>query len=144
MGKKIVYSMTPDRSSPTLSNAELAFAGFFSAVPTTLVAAPVERVKVLLQVRTHSRFQCVLLRGFSADTSSTSPSRCKVKVVSSSTLARSTPYANSTAREVCDQSTVEQVPRWRVTDRAVPPTSWRTKPSRSNSLPRAPTRVHSV
>lgn len=51
MGKKIVYSMTPERTSPTLSNAELAFAGFFSAVPTTLVAAPVERVKVLLQVR---------------------------------------------------------------------------------------------
>lgn len=50
MGKKIVYSMTPNRSSPGLTYGELAFAGFFSAVPTTLVAAPVERVKVLLQV----------------------------------------------------------------------------------------------
>ncbi|ORY66652.1 mitochondrial carrier domain-containing protein [Leucosporidium creatinivorum] len=51
MGKKIVYSFTPERTSPTLTNAELAFAGFFSAVPTTLVAAPVERVKVLLQMQ---------------------------------------------------------------------------------------------
>ncbi|KDE04812.1 MC family mitochondrial carrier protein [Microbotryum lychnidis-dioicae p1A1 Lamole] len=51
MGKKIVYSFTPERTSPTLSNAELAFAGFFSAVPTTLVATPVERVKVLLQMQ---------------------------------------------------------------------------------------------
>ncbi|KAK4047173.1 carnitine transporter [Microbotryomycetes sp. JL221] len=51
MGKKIVYGLTPQRSSKTLSNAELAFAGFFSAVPTTLVAAPVERVKVLLQMQ---------------------------------------------------------------------------------------------
>lgn len=50
MGKKIVYSLTPGRTSQSLSNAELAFAGFFSAVPTTFVAAPVERVKVLLQV----------------------------------------------------------------------------------------------
>lgn len=51
MGKKIVYAMTPERTSMSLSNSELAFAGFFSAVPTTFVAAPVERVKVLLQVR---------------------------------------------------------------------------------------------
>lgn len=51
MGKKIVYAMTPQRTSKQLSNAELAFAGFFSAVPTTLIAAPVERVKVLLQMQ---------------------------------------------------------------------------------------------
>jgi solute carrier family 25 carnitine/acylcarnitine transporter 20/29 len=51
MGKKIVYAVTPNRESQVLSYGELAFAGFFSAVPTTGVAAPVERVKVLLQVR---------------------------------------------------------------------------------------------
>ncbi|GAA96952.1 hypothetical protein E5Q_03626 [Mixia osmundae IAM 14324] len=51
MGKKLVYSFTPDRSSPILSNGELAAAGFFSALPTTLVAAPVERVKVVLQTQ---------------------------------------------------------------------------------------------
>ncbi|KAK4701211.1 hypothetical protein P7C70_g5025, partial [Phenoliferia sp. Uapishka_3] len=51
MGKQIVYSMTPDRTSSKLTNGELAFAGFFSAVPTTFVAAPVERVKVLLQMQ---------------------------------------------------------------------------------------------
>jgi len=50
MGKKLVYAATPDRKSSILSYTELAAAGFFSAVPTTLVAAPVERVKVLLQV----------------------------------------------------------------------------------------------
>ncbi|KAG8922655.1 hypothetical protein FRC02_011697, partial [Tulasnella sp. 418] len=51
LGKKIVYAATPNRSSPTLSTAELAFAGFFSAVPTTLVAGPAERIKVVLQVQ---------------------------------------------------------------------------------------------
>jgi len=51
LGKKIVYSATPDRVSPKLSTGELAFAGFFSAVPTTLVAAPAERIKVVLQVQ---------------------------------------------------------------------------------------------
>lgn len=51
MGKNIVYAATPNRPNKQLTNAELAFAGFFSAIPTTLVAAPVERVKVLLQVR---------------------------------------------------------------------------------------------
>ncbi|KAF8757329.1 mitochondrial carrier family [Rhizoctonia solani] len=35
----------------TLSLGELAFAGFFSAIPTTLVAGPAERVKVLLQIQ---------------------------------------------------------------------------------------------
>ncbi|KAJ1304587.1 hypothetical protein OPQ81_005729 [Rhizoctonia solani] len=51
LGKKIVYSVTPDRKSQTLSLSELAFAGFFSAIPTTLVAGPAERVKVLLQIQ---------------------------------------------------------------------------------------------
>lgn len=51
MGKKIVYSLTPNRTQLELTNAELAFAGFFSAVPTTTVAGPMERVKVLLQMQ---------------------------------------------------------------------------------------------
>ncbi|GAA6063509.1 hypothetical protein JCM10212_004722, partial [Sporobolomyces blumeae] len=51
MGKKLVYAATPSRTSSVLSYSELAAAGFFSAVPTTLVAAPVERVKVLLQMQ---------------------------------------------------------------------------------------------
>ncbi|GAA5984503.1 hypothetical protein JCM11641_007004 [Rhodosporidiobolus odoratus] len=46
MGKKLVYAATPSRSSSILSYSELAAAGFFSAIPTTLVAAPVERVKM--------------------------------------------------------------------------------------------------
>jgi len=51
LGKKIVYAATPDRSSMQLTTGELAFAGFFSAVPTTLLAAPAERIKVVLQVQ---------------------------------------------------------------------------------------------
>lgn len=51
LGKRIVYALTPERTSQNLSIGELAFAGGFSAIPATLVAAPAERVKVLLQVR---------------------------------------------------------------------------------------------
>ncbi|KAG5653345.1 hypothetical protein H0H81_000967 [Sphagnurus paluster] len=49
--KKLIFSFTPNRTSETLSTAELAAAGFMSAVPTTLITAPVERAKVLLQVQ---------------------------------------------------------------------------------------------
>jgi len=51
LGKKIVYAATPQRSSTQLSVGELAFAGFFSAIPATLLAAPAERIKVVLQVQ---------------------------------------------------------------------------------------------
>jgi len=49
--KKLIFSFTPNRTSETLSTAELAAAGFMSAVPSTLITAPVERAKVLLQVQ---------------------------------------------------------------------------------------------
>jgi len=49
--KQLIFALTPDRTSASLSTAELATAGFLSAVPTTLVTAPVERAKVLLQVQ---------------------------------------------------------------------------------------------
>lgn len=49
--KSLIFALTPNRTSETLSVGELAAAGFLSAVPTTLVTAPVERAKVLLQVR---------------------------------------------------------------------------------------------
>jgi len=51
LGKKIVFSATPNRTSKDLNIGELAFAGFFSAIPATLVAAPAERIKVVLQVQ---------------------------------------------------------------------------------------------
>ena len=51
MSKALIYAVTPNRQSKDLSVAEYATAGFLSAVPTTLVTAPVERAKVLLQVR---------------------------------------------------------------------------------------------
>jgi len=50
-GKQLIYASTPGRKSEKLSTAELALAGFLSAIPTTLVTAPVERAKVLLQVQ---------------------------------------------------------------------------------------------
>ncbi|KAJ2919312.1 hypothetical protein MD484_g1155, partial [Candolleomyces efflorescens] len=49
--KKLILAVTPERTSQALSIPELATAGFLSAVPTTLVTAPVERAKVLLQVQ---------------------------------------------------------------------------------------------
>ncbi|PCH33744.1 mitochondrial carrier [Wolfiporia cocos MD-104 SS10] len=51
MSKALILSVTPNRSSKELSVVELATAGFLSAIPTTLVTAPVERAKVLLQVQ---------------------------------------------------------------------------------------------
>ncbi|KAG2159697.1 uncharacterized protein EDB93DRAFT_1236996 [Suillus bovinus] len=49
--KNLILALTPKRTSENLSTAELAAAGFLSAVPTTLITAPVERAKVLLQVQ---------------------------------------------------------------------------------------------
>ncbi|THV05993.1 hypothetical protein K435DRAFT_826091 [Dendrothele bispora CBS 962.96] len=49
--KRLIFALTPNRTSEKLSTTELAAAGFLSAVPTTAVTAPVERAKVLLQVQ---------------------------------------------------------------------------------------------
>lgn len=49
--KQLIYAATPKRTNEALSISELALAGFLSAVPTTLITAPVERAKVLLQVQ---------------------------------------------------------------------------------------------
>jgi len=49
--KRLIRTFTPNRADPSLSMPELATAGFMSAIPTTLVTAPVERAKVLLQVQ---------------------------------------------------------------------------------------------
>ena len=48
--KRLIGTFTPGRRDSTLSTGELAAAGFLSAFPTTLITAPVERAKVLLQV----------------------------------------------------------------------------------------------
>jgi hypothetical protein len=48
--KALILAVTPNRKSEQLSIPELAAAGFLSAIPTTVVTAPVERAKVLLQV----------------------------------------------------------------------------------------------
>jgi solute carrier family 25 carnitine/acylcarnitine transporter 20/29 len=50
LAKKLVLAATPNRENETLSVSELATAGFLSAIPATLITAPVERAKVLLQV----------------------------------------------------------------------------------------------
>lgn len=49
--KKIIFALTPNRTSEHLSIGELATAGFMSAVPTTFVTGPVERAKVMLQIQ---------------------------------------------------------------------------------------------
>jgi solute carrier family 25 (mitochondrial carnitine/acylcarnitine transporter), member 20/29 len=51
MSKLLILAATPHRKDPTLSTFEIATAGAISAIPTTLIAAPVERAKVLLQVQ---------------------------------------------------------------------------------------------
>lgn len=51
LGKNLVYKFTPNRASPELSLTEISLAGAFSAAPTTLLMAPMERVKVVLQVQ---------------------------------------------------------------------------------------------
>ncbi|GAV49436.1 hypothetical protein ZYGR_0P00790 [Zygosaccharomyces rouxii] len=48
MGKKVVAYGQPLSQQP-LTTSQLATAGFISAIPTTLVMAPTERVKVVLQ-----------------------------------------------------------------------------------------------
>ncbi|KAG2097942.1 mitochondrial carrier domain-containing protein [Suillus discolor] len=49
--KSLILALAPKRTSEKLSTAELAAAGFMSAVPMALITAPVERAKVLLQLQ---------------------------------------------------------------------------------------------
>lgn len=49
--KKLITALTPNRRDPNLTTAEITAAGFLSAIPTTLVSAPVERAKVVLQTQ---------------------------------------------------------------------------------------------
>ena len=50
----MLFRNANDRQRP-ITKAETAIAGAFSAVPQAFVAAPVERVKVLLQVQGQAR-----------------------------------------------------------------------------------------
>lgn len=61
MGKKLVYATTSGAPDRILGLGELAAAGAFSALPQALVAAPVERVKVVLQVSVHDPGLCSIL-----------------------------------------------------------------------------------
>ncbi|KAK9480752.1 mitochondrial carrier domain-containing protein [Lipomyces japonicus] len=53
LGKRIVAAVSPPAidGKTDLTIAQISAAGFFSAIPTTAVAAPFERIKVLLQVQ---------------------------------------------------------------------------------------------
>ncbi|KAJ5718797.1 hypothetical protein N7488_004443 [Penicillium malachiteum] len=54
LGKTLVntYSTVPVKNdTPQYSIAQISAAGFFSAIPMTLITAPFERVKVLLQIQ---------------------------------------------------------------------------------------------
>jgi len=52
LGQRICRSFqTPEQRSQPLSMGEIVFAGGFSAIPTTLIMAPGERIKVLLQTQ---------------------------------------------------------------------------------------------
>lgn len=50
VGKRLVQALRKEPPEQPLSIQEISAAGFFSAIPTTLIAAPFERVKVVMQV----------------------------------------------------------------------------------------------
>jgi solute carrier family 25 (mitochondrial carnitine/acylcarnitine transporter), member 20/29 len=50
VGKNLVRRFSVVENNQ-LSTAQISFAGFFSAIPMTLITAPFERVKVLLQIQ---------------------------------------------------------------------------------------------
>ena len=54
IGQQLVYSCTPKRTSGDLSMTEFAIAGGFSAIPTTVITTPMERIKVVLQTQDQS------------------------------------------------------------------------------------------
>jgi len=49
--RQLIFAWTPNRTLQTLTTAEVAAAGFLSGIPTSLVTAPIERAKVLLQIQ---------------------------------------------------------------------------------------------
>ncbi|KAI9006031.1 mitochondrial carrier domain-containing protein [Gaertneriomyces semiglobifer] len=51
VGCELVRKFTPNRQSRELTLTEYAAAGAFSAIPTTVVTTPMERVKVVLQTQ---------------------------------------------------------------------------------------------
>lgn len=51
MGQRLVYNFTPNRTTKELSMGEYVIAGGFSAIPTTIVTTPVERIKVIMQTQ---------------------------------------------------------------------------------------------
>ncbi|MCJ1259492.1 carnitine transporter [Lignoscripta atroalba] len=54
MGKSLIRTFSPSAPltpSQPFTIAQVSFAGFFSAIPMTLITAPFERVKVLLQIQ---------------------------------------------------------------------------------------------
>lgn len=53
VGQKVVRSMT--KTEGPLSISEVSTAGFISAIPTTLITAPFERIKVVLQLQGQSK-----------------------------------------------------------------------------------------
>lgn len=50
LGKRLVIGSRGKSPDEPLTIAEISTAGFFSAIPTTLIAAPFERIKVVMQI----------------------------------------------------------------------------------------------
>lgn len=50
LGKQLVLSFRNKSPDLPLTISEISLAGFFSAIPTTLIAAPFERIKVIMQI----------------------------------------------------------------------------------------------
>lgn len=56
VGKKLVAGASSLADGVALSTSQMATAGFISAIPTTLVTAPTERIKVVLQTTSSHSF----------------------------------------------------------------------------------------
>jgi hypothetical protein len=117
--------MTPNRTSKELSIVELATAGFLSAIPSTVITAPVERAKVLLQVS--PTVYCVLHRLI----------RLSRSTPRTSTKALLTSCGNSTGKVVFAPSTVAALLQSHAMVPAVPLTLLRTRSRRRRSRLRA-------
>lgn len=63
LGKRLVTSYRGEDPTVPLTVAEISTAGFISAIPTTLIAAPFERVKVVMQTaKSSSSFAATVKR----------------------------------------------------------------------------------
>jgi solute carrier family 25 (mitochondrial carnitine/acylcarnitine transporter), member 20/29 len=101
VGKKLVEASTDvqyKNNTPQYSIGQISAAGFFSAIPMTLITAPFERVKVLLQIQGQKELKPGVSYAIQHMGKLTRSRR------SPNTMVASTWFDNCTRRVVFDQS----------------------------------------